>query len=267
MKRAVRRALSLIAPRWTASLMAARARRHAHRVVQSWGCGDLNRRLVERLGLTVCEGPFAGTVLPRAATAEHLGPFLLGVYESELDPAWDVVLARTYPQILDVGSSFGYYAAGLARRVPEAGVTAFDIDPWARAAVRDAARVNGLANLAAAGFCDAAWLAANLRAHALIISDCEGYEGELFASRPIPHLATAHLIIETHDHEVAGTTARLAAHFAPTHRVRTFTTGMPRRIVQRTDLSFLAEPERAFVQQEVRNAQQWLLCIPTAERA
>jgi hypothetical protein len=264
MKQAVRRALSAIAPRWTAALIAIRGRRHAHRVVQSWGCADLNRRLVERLGLTVCEGPFAGTVLPRAALAEHLGPFLLGVYESELDPAWDVVLARRYPQILDIGSSFGYYAAGLARRVPEARVTAFDIDPWARAAVRDAARVNGLANLTAAGFCDPAWLAASLQGNALIVSDCEGYESELFTSRPIPHLATAHLIIETHDHRVAGTTERLTALFAPTHDVRTFTTGMGRRTVQRADLGFLTDQERAFVQQEVRMEQAWLFCRPLA---
>ncbi len=75
------------APRWTTSLLSARARAHSHRVIASWGCGSLTRKLVERFGSDVQEGPFVGLTLTPMTYAEQLGPYLLGVYESELSGA------------------------------------------------------------------------------------------------------------------------------------------------------------------------------------
>lgn len=51
MKRTVKRVLHSLAPRWATALLSARARAHGHRVVEQWGCLDLNDNLVilERL--------------------------------------------------------------------------------------------------------------------------------------------------------------------------------------------------------------------------
>lgn len=259
-KQRVKQLLLRVAPRWTTALMSARARAHAHRVVKDWGCLELNAKIIGQLGAIVQEGPFAGLQLSPMTWVEHLGPFLLGVYESELDPAWQLVLSEDYRQIVDVGAQFGYYAAGLARRFPAATVLAFDTDRWARRALREMAQVNGLVNLRVLGFCDADWLAAHLEEGALLLSDCEGYEAELF-SRPIPRLETAVLIIETHDEVVPGVIGRLEGLLDSSHVLHRFASGRRRRC-STCSLEFLSDRERQLANQEVRSPQQWLLALP-----
>ncbi len=104
MKQFVKGFLYAIAPRWTIAFMSARARAHSHRVVASWGCAALTRKLVERFGNCVQEGPFAGLTLTPMTHAEQIGPYLLGVYESELDEAWKTIYRRPFTQIIDIGA-------------------------------------------------------------------------------------------------------------------------------------------------------------------
>jgi hypothetical protein len=262
-KQFVKRCLYTIAPRWTTALMSARARAHAHRVVAGWGCGPLNRQLFAQFGGVVQEGPFAGLTLIARTQAEQIGPYLLGVYESELDEAWATVFRGSYTQIVDVGAKFGYYAVGLARRYPGAAVVAFDTDWWARAAVREMAVANGTGNVAVKGFCGPEWLARHTQAAALLVSDCEGYEAVLFGPGTLPRLRTATLIIETHDCLVPGVTDRLRTAFGETHTVRVYGPDGVRRASTRP-LDFLSESERPLAVQEVRPPQSWLLCLPQA---
>ena len=58
---------------------------------------------------------------------------------------------RPFPQIVDVGAKFGYYAVGLARRYPAAAVVAYDVDWWARRACRRMAAANGVGNVDGVG--------------------------------------------------------------------------------------------------------------------
>lgn len=265
LKTLTKSALLAVAPKHTTALLSARARAHSHRVVAQWGCVEINRRIAARFGSAVQEGPFRGTILTPTTHAEHLGPFLLGVYESELGPAWDVILGGTYPQIVDVGAKFGYYAVGLARLFPTAQVVAFDTDPWARAATREMVAANGTTNVAVRGFCDPRWMRTALLPGAFVFSDCEGFEGPLFTSEPIPHLASATLIVETHDELNPGVTERLRSRLSPTHAIRIFTGDSPRRESTR-DLAFLSADERRLATHEVRGPQAWLFCTPKAER-
>jgi hypothetical protein len=260
-KQLAKRFLYAVAPRSTTALMSARARAHSQRVLAGWGCGPITRKLVDRFGSRVQEGPFAGLVLTPMTHAEQLGPYLLGVYEGELDEAWATVFAGTYTQIIDVGAKFGYYAVGLAKRYHDAAVVAFDTDAWARRAIAEMSAANGTHNLQVASFCSRDWLAEHLRAGAFVISDCEGYEATLFGMGAIPELESATLIIETHDCFVPGVSARLADMFAKTHIVRTYGHEGRRRETTRP-LDFLTEPERQLATQEVRPPQVWLLCLP-----
>ncbi len=261
MRRLLKRMLRRVAPRWTVEISSARARAHAHRLVKGWGHDALNRKLAEHLGSAVREGPFAGLVLSPMTHAEHLGPYLLGVYESELDPAWETVFRGTYSRIVDVGAKFGYYAVGLAKRYPETPVVAFDTDRWARKAVREMAAANGTGNVEIRGYCEPAWLVRNLGEGAFVISDCEGYEAALFNREVLPALRSATLIIETHDQFVPGVSDRLRSDLAATHTVRVLGDGESRR-TSSLDLSFLTEDERQLANDDIRSAQLWLLCLP-----
>ncbi len=261
MKQLFKHLLYSLAPRWTTALMSARARAHSHRVVASWGCISLNRQLFERLGSRVQEGPFAGLTLTAMTQAEQIGPFLLGVYESELDEAWATIFQGTYSQIIDVGAKFGYYAVGLAKRYPAAAVVAFDTDWWARDAVREMAKVNRTDNVEVKGFCDPQWLSSNCQEATFIISDCEGYESILFGPKTLPKLQSATLLIETHDCFVPGVNDKLVSALSGTHSVLVFGRDGIRRSSNQA-LDFLSESERHLATQEVRPPQTWLLCLP-----
>jgi hypothetical protein len=261
MKSALKRLLQRTAPRLAITIESARARAHAHRLMRGWGCQELIDDLIARFGVSVQEGPFAGLTLTSMARADHLAPYLLGVYESELDAAWAVVLRGRYAQIVDVGAKFGYYALGLARRYPDSAVVAFDTDWWARRAMREMLEANALSNVTVRGFCTPGWLASHLTDGALVISDCEGYEDVLFPSRPSGALETATLIIETHDDVSPGLTSRLHQRFDATHAVHVVESGGRRRATTR-DLTFLSEERRRLANQEIRFEQSWLVCLP-----
>ena len=260
LKPILKTAMYAAAPRWATAFFSARARATGHRAIAEWGCGPINRELVARFGTEVLGGPFRGMTLTPMAMAEQIGPFLLGTYESELHPALDLLFRGRFGQVVDVGSKFGYYAVGLARRLPESKVIAFDTDWWARDALTEMIAANRVVNVEVRDYCDPAWLADHLEPGALIVSDCEGYEGALFDTRPIPNLDTAALLIETHDAPGVDLTAQLAGQFAGSHDVRTIASGEP--VACGLDLGFLDDRGKSLATREVRSPQSWLLGLP-----
>lgn len=262
MKTLIKKTLFLIAPKRATAFFSARARAHSHRVVAAWGNDEVVRKLLAEFGSVVQEGPFAGMILPPETHREQIGPYLLGTYESELDGAWEKIFQHSYRQIIDVGSKFGYYAIGLARRNPAAEVFAFDSDPWARQATIQTAKANNCANIKVREFCDAGWLKSHVDADALIISDCEGYEAQLFPPSLLPSLTRATLLIETHEFAVPGITEKLRRDFENTHEISEFSTSTPRREPSRFPTSLTPE-ERNLARCEVRDETRWLLCLPT----
>ena len=260
MKAMLKKALFAVAPQWMTAQISARARAHSHRLFETWGCKALGEKLVQHLGNKVQEGPFAGMTLSPMTTAENLGPFLLGTYESELDSAWEAIFKGQYSQLIDVGAKFGFYAVGLAKRYPDAPVIAFDTDSWAREAVAEMAKVNEVRNVRVEGFCSAGWMMGNVAENAFIISDCEGYEDNLFTPEVISQLKSATLIIETHDTFVPNVTDRLRSRFASTHEVLVLgESEQPRR--SRLPLDFLSDQEQELAHNEFRAKQYWLLCL------
>jgi hypothetical protein len=265
MRQLLKKLLSSAAPVWATSFFSERARVHSHRVIESWGCGRINEALFTRFGDQVLSGPFRGLVLSPPTKAEQIGPFLLGVSESELHSAWDLVLRGRFDQIVDVGAIFGYYAIGLSRRCPASRVIAFDTDRWAQQLMREMARDNGVSDVEIRGYCSPDWLAKNLAEGALVLSDCEGFEGELFCSVPIPNLPSATLIIETHEESMPGVLGRLRERLGPTHFVIEITSDSHHR-VSPVDLGFFNEKEQSLATNEVRGDKQvWLLGLPKRE--
>jgi Met-10+ like-protein len=258
-KDTVKRGMFKLAPTAATSFFAARARAHSHRYLESVGAAALNRRLRDRLGNHVLSGPFAGMQLPEGAWSEPAGPILLGTMEALLHPWIDRVIEYAPTLVIDVGSKVGYYAVGFARRLPHAEVVAFDADPWAMKATAEAARLNGV-SITVRGACNPAKLRKLSRPQAFVLSDCEGYEAELFRD-PTPYQDMI-LLIETHDNMVPGVESQLLNAFKSTHDVeRAVCDG--KSDVSPVDLEWLGD-EAPKALSEHRGPQAWLFFTPKA---
>jgi SAM-dependent methyltransferase len=190
------------------------------RHLAKWRSIMLANTLSIRSSNIIPAGPFAGMVYQVQAAEGCRAPRLLGAYEASLHPVLETVISRAYTQILDIGCAEGYYAVGLARRMPAATVHARDTDPRARDLCQTLARANGVEDRLKIGFgvihadfalCDAA--------RTFILCDIEGAEGELLDPFRAPGLARADILVEVHEGMRPGLLATLAARFAPTHTV------------------------------------------------
>jgi hypothetical protein len=152
--------------------------------------------------LAVKEGPFKGMKYPDfIAHGSAMFPKLLGSYESELYPEIERLLKNDYHHIVDIGCAEGYYAVGFAMRKGNATVYAYDTNQIALEACRKMAVINGVEKqMHFRNFCSAdSLMQFDFTNKSLIISDCEGYEIELFTSLNVKNLSNCDLIIELHD--------------------------------------------------------------------
>jgi hypothetical protein len=158
--------------------------------------------LHEILNGKVAGGPFAGmNYLPSAAGSE-LCPKLLGTYEMELWPAIRQALANPYDLVVDAGAAEGYYAVGLAMRIPSARVVSFEINEWARQLQSELAARNGVSSrLEIRGQCTPKELNTALAdcRRALLVCDVEGAEMELLDPQAVANVAKADILVELHD--------------------------------------------------------------------
>ncbi len=182
------------------------------------------REALDRLAadLTVRRGPFQGMRYPeRTAVGSSFAPKLIGCYERELHPLFARIVTRPYRTIIDVGCAEGYYAVGLALRIPQAIVHAYDTDPLARSQCRKMAELNGVADRVIVGetFTPGDLVKFDFRGPGLIICDCEGYEKELFSQAAVDRLGDQDVLIEAHDFVDPQITPQLKARFAPTHDI------------------------------------------------
>lgn len=171
--------------------------------------------------LTVTNGPFAGMKWTSHPFGGALLPRLLGSYESELHPVLEEAFKQNYRTIVDIGCAEGYYAIGMARRLPQAIVYAFDTSPHARRMCARLAKLNGVEDRIRIGeSCDPSVLASlPLEERALIISDCEGYEKTLFSHKTAALLARHDLIVEVHDFIDIEISSKLREAFLETHAI------------------------------------------------
>lgn len=185
--------------------------------------GYIYEKLASQLGHTVQHGPFAGMLLPQAASwgdGDRLTKFL-GSYEAELHSAIEKALSRKPEIIINVGCAEGYYAIGLARRLPDVPVYAFDIDERAQRVCEMSAEANGVKkNLIIGGRCDVETLKKLVSGkQSLVVMDCEGGERDLLTNDSIAHMSGMDLILECHDFLDRTITPNMANLFVPTHDV------------------------------------------------
>lgn len=193
----------------------------ALRLLAKWRSGLVANTVAARDGTTIPNGPFAGMHYTGPASEGGRAPRMLGLYEASLHPLIERIIDRAYPQVIDVGCAEGYYAVGLARRMPDARILARDADARARTLCADLARANDVEDrieiggaMAGADFdiCHAA--------DSVVICDIEGAEDAVLDPAAAPGLLAADILVEVHDCFAPGLSGRIAARFAATHQIQ-----------------------------------------------
>jgi hypothetical protein len=185
--------------------------------------GYLTELARTRTSCTVRSGPFEGMRYVRFAQGSAYIPKLLGIYERELAPYVERAVARQPRLVIDLGAAEGYYAVGMARRLPLARILAFEADAGAREAVCEMAAMNAVdSRVMVLGRCEPADLASALEISGddtLVICDVEGYEERLLDPAVVPLLRRLPVLVELHDFIVPGVTDLLAQRFSATHDI------------------------------------------------
>ena len=232
----VRRKLYFVSPLLTAVLFAAYERLGLRRLkaglpgqTRTPGptAADFVRQSADRIRalgldkLEIMSGPFKGMRYGDFSYNSALIPKLLGTYEADLHGWVGEALTAGYDAVINIGCAEGYYAVGFAHANPAIDVVAFDTSSEALDMMSKLAALNGLQDrVRVADARTPAELESVLRRYKrpLLFIDIEGAEDELLDLRRAPALASADMIIETHDGYNFGVTRRLIERFWPTHR-------------------------------------------------
>lgn len=174
----------------------------------------------------VLHGPFAGMKYFNRVVWGPLTPKWIGSYECEL---WDIVeeiVRRSYPTVIDVGCAEGYYAVGLAWRMPSTRVHAFDLDCFARRQVRALAELNRVSDrLVVEAECTHEVLRELIHPkRTLLVVDIEGAELQLLDPDACPRLRSCDILVECHavdEDRPAAVAEAIAGRFAATHDGKT----------------------------------------------
>jgi hypothetical protein len=190
------------------------------RTLSKWRTLLIQNTMLKHQGTRVNEGVFEGLdFLTASAEGCHV-PKLLGCYEQPLQRHIEEAIHAGYSTILNIGCAEGYYAVGLARRVADANIHAYDIDPKAREICAELAIKNGVRERVSIGelfrpedFTD------YLGRRVLVLCDIEGAEKELLDLSRAPALSGMDIIVESHECLVPGMTRMLMDRFASTHDI------------------------------------------------
>lgn len=181
----------------------------------------LGHMAMGRIGKKVFAGPFRGMELIDDIMSGLFTPQLLGTYEWEIHDAVEHAIAKPYKNVINVGCAYGYYAVGLARRMQDATVYAYDIDETCREQCKKMAELNGVADRVIIGerFNGEDWEKFKDE-ETLVFMDIEGGEKELLDPVKYPALQSMDAIVELHDCNIPDISITLPASFAPTHKVK-----------------------------------------------
>ena len=177
------------------------------------------RSLHAQTGGRIAAGPFQGLVYLNDRSGTYPQK-LLGTYEKELWGVVESIVTRGYERIIDIGAAEGYYVCGLAARIPQSQVVAFEAQAKCHPRIRELARRNGVdGRVECRGLCRAEDLrdALSKNAPSLVICDIEGAEFDLLMPVEIPSLRGADLLVEVHEDLRPGVGDEMIRRFQATH--------------------------------------------------
>jgi hypothetical protein len=263
MKAVLARTIKAVLParHWT-YLQSTRARSHQVRWLKRNGVLDIAKRFSDVNGSNVLHGPFAGMkYLSKSIFNRHSVPMLLGSYERELHEIIDAVLLRRYDLIIDVGGAEGYYAVGFALK-GNSPVAAFETDTREQKLCKEMARLNNVeGKLSTYRWCSPETLRAlTVGKRCFILSDCEGYETELFDEATVDTLRISDMLVEIHGDAYEPLHARISK----THEVQTITAS-DRFASDYPELACLGHDALRAVREYRTPGQRWIYARSRAE--
>jgi SAM-dependent methyltransferase len=217
----------------------------------------VSRAVLDACGWTVQHGPFKGLRFPRGQVGTDSSSKCIGSYEKELHADIERLLAKGYRRVVNIGCADGYYAVGLARRLPEAQVYAYDLSPESRAACSRMAMENDVAGrLEVRGECTPEELDRAIVGRTLVVMDCEGCEVELLRPDAAPALAGADVVVELHDFVRPGTSETILGRMSSSHDARVLDSHA-RHPGDYPELAALSWPDKTLAVFERPMTMQW----------
>ena len=149
----------------------------------------------------VLNGVFKGMKYIKKSVGSTLLPKLIGSYENELNDIFENYKLYQFNNIIDIGSAEGFYAVGFALNFKYNKIYAFDISIKARTLLKKLADINNVSKeILINTNCTPENLLKIDLINSLILSDCEGYEKDLFLNPEVCNkLENTFIIIEAHD--------------------------------------------------------------------
>jgi hypothetical protein len=191
------------------------------RLLGKWRASEIVAQITRRDGFVIKHGPFRGMLYNTSASEGSAASRLLGVYEASLAPIVEDIAARGYATVMDVGCAEGYYAVGLALRLPNAKILAHDTNPAARSRCAALGAQNGVgARIAIGGEVGHADFDICHAAPTLVVCDIEGGEDHLLNPAHATGLIAADILVEVHDCFTPNLSAKLAQRFVASHDVQ-----------------------------------------------
>ncbi|MEP7306874.1 MAG: hypothetical protein ABJA98_15270 [Acidobacteriota bacterium] len=184
------------------------------RWLAKWRHAQLTGTMIAKHGNVVQAGPFAGLRFTGQTSEGCTAPRLLGCYEHELHSHLERLIGERYDAILNIGCADGYYAAGLAKRMPGVPVFAHDVEPQAQAGCREVAALNGVSDRVQVG---GPFRGSDFAAYAgrktWLVMDIEGAERDLLDPVAYPALRDMTVLVECHDCFFPRTADEIAGRF------------------------------------------------------
>ncbi len=202
--------------------------------------------------------------LAQSAEGCHIAK-LLGCYEQPLQPYIEQAIQKQYATVLNIGCAEGYYAVGMALRMPNTQVLAHDLNPKAQEIcaalavknkVDDRVRIGGLFK--------SSDFAAYADQNVLLMCDIEGAERELLNPESAPALKGMDIIVESHECLIPGITQLLIDRFKDTHTITLVQDDGQRQLVSpRPWFLSLAHLDQLLATWEWRSGPTpWLVMLP-----
>ena len=170
----------------------------------------------------VLNGVFKGMKYIKSSVGSTLLPKLVGSYENELSDTISIYKDYQFNNIIDIGSAEGYYAVGFALNFKYNKIYTFDISHKARKLLKKLVDINNVSNkILINSTCTPDNLFNIDLNNSLILSDCEGFEKDLFLNPEVfKKLENTFLIIEAHDFLDPNITIDINSLYSKSHNVK-----------------------------------------------
>ena len=192
----------------------------ALRLLAKWRSVLIQNTILKDSGTVVLQGPFKGLKFIEASSEGCHIAKLIGCYEQPLHAYIEETISTNYDFVINIGCAEGYYAVGLARRMPRTTILAHDTDILARDSCKELADRNGVTERIKIG---PEFLHGDFGKYksknVLVICDIEGGELELLDMSLAPSISGMDIIVESHECIAKGITDKLISRFKNTHDI------------------------------------------------